>query len=212
MKKLLTLTLAFTLILSLAACGGGKKDPVENNTPAKSATDVDFGAIMAGGAGNFTDLPPAERQALINAGKKEGVDVSFEPDGSVKFVDKEGVPVVQKPDGTWQIGGEDGIQAQVGGDWPDNEFTRLLPKPDFEVQIGISNDDSFTIAFTGTTIEQIKAYVEKIKAAGFTVGADTTDMEAAGMTVYNYNAKNAAGYSINVFSASDTMGLTIDRP
>ncbi len=32
------------------------------------------------------------------------------------------------------------------------------------------------------------------------------------MTVYSYTAKNAAGYSINVFSASGTNGLEMQAP
>ena len=41
MKKLITLLLAMTLVLSLAACGGGKTgEPVKDDTEGKTAVDI----------------------------------------------------------------------------------------------------------------------------------------------------------------------------
>jgi hypothetical protein len=53
----------------------------------------------------------------------------------------------------------------------------------------------FSVTFAdGTTKEQIKACVEKVKSDGFTQGASESD----GSTYYSYSAKNGAGYGISV--------------
>jgi hypothetical protein len=104
------------------------------------------------------------------------------------------------------------IQAQLGGDWPDNEFTKLLPKPDFALNVAADSGDAFTVAFVDATVDQLKEYVEKVKSAGFTVDAETEESEVMGMSIYNYTAQNAAGYSIMVFSVAGSVGMTIEKP
>lgn len=66
-------------------------------------------------------------------------------------------------------------KATKGGDkWPDNEYTKLLPKPEITVSsasVGTFADgETFAANFaSGTTREQFKAYIEQLKASGFTV-------------------------------------------
>ncbi len=121
--------------------------------------------------------------------------MSFGTDGSMTVVDTDGTTMVQKPDGTWTIKDAEGNEGQVGGDWPNNEFTKLVPKPDFELYAASGDDTFFTVAFTNATIEGIRAYAEKLKAAGFTVDPEVMDTEMMGMTVYNYIASNGKGVS-----------------
>jgi uncharacterized protein YxeA len=80
------------------------------------------------------------------------------------------------------------------------------------VSVGAQSEDSFVVTFDGAAPDQIKAYVEKVKSAGFTVDADTQDMEMQGMFVYTYSAYNSDGYEIMVYSAAGSTGLTINRP
>jgi hypothetical protein len=226
MKKLIAIIMALALALCLlTACGGKDKDsgsegggdlditiggPSDEDIP-----DVDFGAIMAGNGGGviYGHLSAADRQAIIDAGKAEGIEVTFLPDGSTKFVNTDnGAIIIQNPDGTWVIEDEEGNKGQIGGDWPDNDFTKLVPKPDFGLNAAVESDQSFAVVFTDATLDQIKAYVEVVKGAGFTVDAETEDMEAGGMEIYNYTARNAAGYAISVFSMSGTAGLSIEKP
>jgi predicted small secreted protein len=207
MKKLMALVLVAVLALSLlTACkvnvneGGGN-------------SDIDFGAIMNGGAGNYNNLSPKEKQAVIDAGKKEGIDVKFEKDGSVSFSNpNDNTMMVQNPDGSWNIGTPDGGGVQIGRNWPDNEFTKLIPKPDFTVSIGAGSEDNFNVMFSGATIEQIRAYAEKVKNAGFDIDVKIEDESAMGMVIYTFDAKNADGYSVNVFSAAGMSGVTIEKP
>jgi hypothetical protein len=232
MKKLLALALATILALSLAACtvnigeekGGGNtpsgstSTPTGNNNsggnnPTQKPADVDFGAIMGGGAGNYSNLSPADKQAMIDAGKAEGVNVTFEADGSVRFEDESGFVTVQDPNGNWVIGTDDGeLQLLTDGSWPDNEYTKLLPKPDLEISSAVDSGANFVVMFKSATMEQLKAYTEKVKAAGFNIGAETEEQEVMGMEYYSFNAQNADGYSVIVYTAAGAPGMTVEKP
>ena len=232
MKKILLLLLSVVLVFSLVACGNeetpnpsGSENPGvsqsgENNedqggeNSTVNPEDIDFAAIMAGNGA--TDVvwgkqDEATKQAIIADAKKDGVDVSFGADGSMTVVDTDGTTMVQKPDGTWTIKDAEGNEGQVGGDWPDNEFTKLVPKPDFELYAASGDDTFFTVAFTNATIEGIRAYAEKLKAAGFNINEEVEDQEVMGMVIYSFTAENADGYTIEITSANGTSALTISK-
>ena len=237
LTKLLALLLTLTLVFTLAACGNsnnndpsgsqqGTNAPLNreddtsstDNQGGENSTvnpeDIDFAAIMAGNGA--TDVvwgkqDEATKQAIIADAKKDGVDVSFGTDGSMTVVDTDGTTMVQKPDGTWVIKDEDGGEGQLGGDWPDNEFTKLIPKPDFELFVANTETDSFSVAFTSATIEQIRAYAAKVKAAGFNINEEVEDQEAMGMVIYSFTAENADGYIVEITSANGTSALTISK-
>ena len=230
MKKLIALLLALVMVFALAACDSGddpNNDNPLNRDPGTSQTDdnggennavnpedIDFAAIMAGNGA--TDVvwgkqDEATKQAIIADAKKDGVDVSFGTDGSMTVVDTDGTTMVQKPDGTWTIKDAEGNEGQVGGDWPDNEFTKLVPKPDFELFGANTETDSFSAAFTSATIEQIRDYAAKVKAAGFNINEEVEDQEVMGMVIYSFTAENADGYTIEITSANGTSALTISK-
>ena len=226
MKKILLLFLSIVLIFSLIACGNNET-PSGNEGSGTSQTDdnggennavnpedIDFAAIMAGNGA--TDVvwgkqDEATKQAIIADAKKDGVDVSFGADGSMTVVDTDGTTMVQKPDGTWTIKDAEGNEGQVGGDWPDNEFTKLVPKPDFELFGANTETDSFSAAFTSATIEQIRDYAAKVKAAGFNINEEVEDQEVMGMVIYSFTAENADGYTVEITSANGTSALTISK-
>ena len=230
MKKLIALLLALVMVFALAACDSGddpNNDNPLNRDPGTSQTDdnggennavnpedIDFAAIMAGNGA--TDVvwgkqDEATKQAIIADAKKDGVDVSFGADGSMTVVDTDGTTMIQNPDGTWKIKEADGGEGQLGGDWPDNEFTKLIPKPDFELFAANTETDSFSVAFTSATIEQIKDYAAKVKAAGFNINEEVEDQEVMGMVIYSFTAENADGYTVEITSANGTSALTISK-
>lgn len=239
MKKVLLIILAFVLVLSLAACGGsgsttaGTTTPEStgdapairpsddaplvrpgNDTPTTPSPDANTPSLstVIGGDTLLSEYDEATKQAWIDEASAVGCKLEFKPDGSAVYTDDEGSVIIQQPDGTWATEGEEGGLEQVGGGWPDNEFTKLIPKPDFTVNISGVDGNSFAVTFSDATIDQIKEYTEQVKAAGFTLDAETEDLEAAGMVIYSYTAGNADGYVINVFSASGVAGLSIEKP
>ena len=233
MKRLLTLLLSGLLLLSLAACGGGGSeqsgdDPLTRDdgsaqqtqggteNSGDTAPDIDFGSIMAGNGGTDTvwgQQDAATRQAILDAAKQDGYDASFGADGSLTIKDPEsGETYVQKPDGTWTYQDAEGGEAQLGGNWPDNEYTKLVPKPDFTLMGASVDSDGFTVAFTDATLEQMRDYAEKVKAKGFTIDPESEEQEVMGMVIFTYAASNADGYRIEIVSAAGTSGITITAP
>ena len=231
MKKLLAILLAAMMVFALAACGENNTTDPDKDNPGVSQSgennedqggenstvnpeDIDFAAIMAGNGA--TDVvwgkqDEATKQAIIADAKKDGVDVSFGADGSMTVVDTDGTTMVQKPDGTWVVKDADGGEGQLGGDWPDNEFTKLIPKPDFELSAASGDDRMFTVAFSNATIEGIREYAEKLKDAGFTVDAEVTDSEAMGMTIYTYIASNGKGVTAELAFGLGASSLALKK-
>ena len=215
MKKLFVLLLALMMVFSLAACDNDSSDASRNDDQGGADIEnIDFAAIMSGNGG--TDVvwgkqDAATKQAIIDEARKDGVDISFGADGSMTVVDTDGTTVVQKPDGTWVIKDADGGEGQLGGDWPNNEFTVLVPKPDFELFGASTEAESFTVVFTNASIEQLKDYAAKVKAAGFDINEEVEDQELMGVVIYSFTAENADGYTVEITSAAGTNAMTISK-
>ena len=99
---------------------------------------------------------------------------------------------------------------QFGGAWPDNEFTRQVPDPGFEVHSVTVTANSCSITFRSTTAEQLKEYTGKVQDAGFTAEL-TRETEMRGMSRYLFTAKNTAGYEIIVTKSAGYSILTINK-
>jgi hypothetical protein len=88
------------------------------------------------------------------------------------------------------------VQAQTGGDpgWPNNEYTRKVPKPDFQVKwTGIrQNNGMFGITFTGVDQEQVKTYDQLLKASGYNRRRSEEDDVYGNYSLYALNSQNQA--------------------
>ncbi len=230
MKKITAILLVLLLAFSLAACGGDKQpnndDPLnrddpstsqtqsgENNGDTSGAPDVDFNEIMGGATDTvWGKQDEATKQQIISEAKADGYDVTFGADGSMTLVNPTtGETVIQNSDGTWTFDDGEG-SGQLGGSWPDNEFTKLIPNPGFDMLMTSTEGNDFTAAFSNTTVEQLREYTEKVKAAGFTIDAETMDEDAGGMVIYTYTAKNAQGYTIQISFAMGSSTVVIEKP
>ena len=153
-------------------------------------------------SGSVDDDPPLVREDSTGSTSAPENNAGNVPDLS---------SIVAGNDGTWTMQGEDGQTTQLGGDWPDNEFTRLVPKPGFKLAGASTSDDEFSAAFQSVNVDQVKAYAEQVKASGFTVDAEEEDQNVYGVVVYTYSAYNADGYRVEVTFASGTAGITINK-
>ena len=223
MKKILAFLLILIMVFSLAACGNkddkpsgdGEKNPDNSQNGGENNNGGNTDSLLAGIGSStviYGQIDEASKQQLVMEGKAEGIDISFGADGSTTFVDNEdGTVVVQKPDGSWVFNDAEGGEGQFGGNWPDNEYTRLLPAPGFELYASYVEGESFVATFTSVTVEQIKAYVEQVKAAGFNVNETVEDQEIAGMVIYSFTAENANGYTVEIGYVNGTSSLTISK-
>ncbi|MBO4750489.1 MAG: hypothetical protein J5546_09240 [Lachnospiraceae bacterium] len=199
-----------------------KKSEVAESKPSAEEKSGEATGTQSGDINSFSDIQSAtdviwgkqdtiSRQEIIDMAKAEGIEVSFGADGSMTMVDQDGSVLIQNPDGSWTVQEEDGSTSQLGGSWPSNEFTALIPDPGFAI-LGLSaSEDEFTAAFQNASVDDIKAYAEKIKAKGFTVDPEEQDREVAGVTIYTYEAYNDDGYYAKVFYTSGTSGVTVSK-
>ena len=229
MRKTVFFIILVTLLLALAACGGKETPPPADNTPLTRAADpttatpttaaptpaVDMEAIYSGSgdAALVSAFGPAEKAEFIAEAEADGYTVTFEPDGGVRMESAEdGEVIVQKPDGSWIVETEDGGQLSYGNTgWPESVLAGQVPVPSFEIAYPYESPSELTVTFTNATLEDLRAYVEEVKAAGFVKNAETEDMEVMGMVIYTYTAQNAEGYTVSVFSAGGATGLSVTK-
>ncbi|MBR3766074.1 MAG: hypothetical protein IKL11_02795 [Muribaculaceae bacterium] len=108
----------------------------------------------------------------------------------------------------------------VSSEWPENEFTNLIPKPDNITITGNKPIDNMyyighTIVVKDWSREDCKAYIEKLKAAGFTKpiagmkDVITNDKE----TIYSFDALNADGVhaSVGIMGSNGTIDITKNK-
>jgi len=99
------------------------------------------------------------------------------------------------------------LAQMFGAGWPENEFTKQVPKPKFETSVGIIEDYS-CIMMTGATVDQLKDYVKELKKAGFDKNDNTEDQNILGIQVYSYSASNGKGYRVEIGYAGYAMGMS----
>ena len=232
MKKIIAVLLTLTLAFALSSCSfiknaagtqsdapltrddTSKQAGTQDGTASQSDGKIDFGSIMAGNGGIDTvwgKQDDATKQQIIDQAKEEGMDVSFGDDGTMTVTDKDGSKVKQNADGSWIVVNDDGTQSQFGGEWPENRFTKLVPKPDFKLFGASLEDDEFSVMFTDVTVDQVKEYAEKLKANGFNKDVEVEDQNVMGMAIYSFEANNAEGYHVNLSMAVGFCGLTISE-
>ena len=93
-------------------------------------------------------------------------------------------------------------------EWPDNEFTKLIPEPDFELFSEGADANKFTAVFYNITVPMIKDYAEKVKTAGFTLDSSTSETD----TTYTYTASNGQGYTVSLkLFSGETLYITLEK-
>jgi len=151
------------------------------------------------------------KKELVEEAKKEGAEITFGADGTTKVVGKDGTVSIQNADGSWSFQNDDGSMSQFGGDWPENEFTKLVPKPPFVLMAADTSDTEFNVLFSGAEAGAIRDYAMKVKDSGFLQNASVMDQDLQGNVVYTFTASNGKGYEVNVFFSSGTGGMTIKK-
>jgi len=96
--------------------------------------------------------------------------------------------------------------------WPDNEFTKLVPQPAIPMAAATTTEKSFSVKFTDATNEKITAYIELVKVAGFNLHAETELDFEMGMDQVTFHAQNEDGWSIVITYTLSEKGLKITKP
>ena len=237
MKRFLILILALLTVLSFAACSSGGGDDAgktgataENkggettaaNVPSENggktgdnggqAGDIDLESLMSGEDAAKTiwsQQDAATKQKLIEAARASGYEVTFGADGSMT-VKGEDLTAIQYADGTWKIDNE-GSQSQYGGTWPDNDFSKQVPKPVFKIKAAGVDGSEFSVIFEEVSLEQARDYAEKLKNGGFVNAPETIDQTQSGFQYFLYAAENSAGYKASISYYNGTCALTVSN-
>jgi hypothetical protein len=106
--------------------------------------------------------------------------------------------------------------AQFGGEWPDNEYTRRIPRPDIPFNQATVNAKKHELGVLfkkdNGAFNAMKGYVEKLKAHGFTKNAESKEKTANGQPFFSYSAFDGAGYLVKVSCWGDGCILGLFTP
>ena len=211
-------------VAGLAVSSGSQGSAVERwvdnlagsvtNFEIEADLDIDkiYSDIEAAITDQLADKLVQEVQNMVNEELKEvGMTVEIKEDGSTKITSETGIGVTQKEDGSLEIEAVEGEIEQLDGNWPENQFTKQVPKPSFQPTAANTQSKSFSVAFVDASVEDIRNYVEELKAAGFTVNATNKDVEVLGVVAYAFTASNGNGYKVEVTYAQNMCGMTITK-
>jgi hypothetical protein len=86
---------------------------------------------------------------------------------------------------------------------PIENWPSFLPETTMAGVVAESDDSRFLITFFGSSRDEIKAYVEELKTAGFNLNEELTDES----DYYSFSASNNSGWSIVVNHNSGGAGM-----
>ena len=153
-----------------------------------------------------------------NQGEYRSRTTTINSDGSVNPQGKDDRLLLDKEQ--MRVDRKDRGYGQFSGEWPDDEYTRRIPKPDMVLYFAFVNkkDHSFGALFKKNTeggnrnVAKMKAYVEKLKSRGFTINAKSREDESFG-GLYVYRAKDSTGYLVHFFCTMDAAcGVNLYDP
>ena len=129
----------------------------------------------------------------------DSVDLpSEDPSGSEEPSDSEGSSL------DFGLGG-----LGFGDKWPDNEFTKNLPKPKIPILQVMDYDGDFYVIFDSTNVKEVKAYVEQLKAAGFTSDVYEDEWDYEGETFYSFTGRSAVGLEVSIVVAGGSATMSV---
>ena len=131
--------------------------------------------------------------------------------GLAGFFGESGDGTGDEADEALSDGLKDMAGVDVGDDWPDNEYTRQIPRGYFGGQKIMSSDNGVAIVSTASSVTDARGYVIALKNAGFTANASESDRNVAGMDIYTYSADNSQGYRVNVSFTAGVLSVSVSR-
>lgn len=229
MKKLLAAVLVLALSLSLVACGGGKDDKkedvkTENTNKAAETAKTDIKSEASDDAPlTREDTPAQESQPsdsanseiewgniIADPGTFNRNNLTAEQIAAIELDAQQNDYIVDwDKDGNLIITEEGGDMITFGANWPENEYTKQVPKLSEEFVVACDSEEEMFTAVLSWSIDDAKDYAKKLQSKGF--NNDPTDMDMGSM--YIFTADNGT-YSVTItWGAGETSngGLNICR-
>ena len=119
------------------------------------------------------------------------------------------------PDDSKPSGGEeipdDTSEPTDPSEWPDNEYTRLVPKPKTVTVTEMDLSDNYCAIATTWTIEETIEYAGQIKAAGFDQDVIEQSGTDVGVEMFTFTGTNTDGVEVMVVFTGGESGITIKK-
>lgn len=161
-------------------------------------------------------LPAAEKKAIEASFLALGYRTAFMEDGSTMFVSNENFEdqLIQNADGSWtEYDGEGGVNHYFDS-WMYELLTEYGIPTDRDLVemkigfIGISSIEGVAIKFApSVTLENVKAYTEKLKTFGYTLESS----QAENGDTYIYTALNQNDYVVQIIYAKGQAAMTVKK-
>ena len=100
----------------------------------------------------------------------------------------------------------------VSDRWPDSGIGRAVPDPGFPGMTVTASDGAVSAFSSGATADQAKAYVGKLRAAGFTENVSESEQTVAGYTIYSFSAWNSDGIYVALQHLQGTTTISVTKP
>lgn len=106
----------------------------------------------------------------------------------------------------------------VSSEWPENEYTKLIPQPEgVTIEGNQANDNPYfvghDIAISGWSVADAKAYAEQLKKAGFTIpgsGSEDGVVEDNG-TTFSFAVENSDGLYVSIYTNGSNGAISIQK-
>lgn len=159
--------------------------------------------------GILADWTEDEKKSYAEEMAKEGIIVTYNDDRSTTLQYEDGTTVVQTPDGNFTMVGENGEFGQIGGSWPENEYTKLVSEPQSGTLLTATIDSAgFSAIYSGCDISYALTYADIVKNLGFNLDVVSDDsMYDSG--VYSFTGSNKNGDTVSVNYLSEAFVITI---
>lgn len=125
--------------------------------------------------------------------RDDGTQMFVLPDDTVVFVKTSGKILTIYNDGSWKYLNSDGSALEYEENWPENQFTVLVPKPDFEMALN-QHENVFSVSFTDVTMQQMKDYAEMLRLVGFDESVNENNLGE----FYQFSAHNADKCTVSI--------------
>ncbi|MBE6606537.1 MAG: hypothetical protein E7635_05835 [Ruminococcaceae bacterium] len=159
----------------------------------------------------LADMSEEDKNAYAEEMAQEGVTVTYNDDGSTTITYDDGTTVIQTADGNFTMITEDGSVGQIGGSWPDNEYTILIPKPQAGTLLSAEISGTvFSAIYSGCTIDDAVTYSDLVKENGFdqNVMIDNSMYDSG---VYSFSGSGKNGVVVTVGYLSEAFIVTVTK-
>lgn len=175
MKRIAALLLALLLFVLPALVACSKEEETSNMKIADLYDLVKKGEGFPEGG-----LTEADKRVLTEEASKEGYKLEFPADGSIKLNSENDGWYILYPNGDIYCETPDGLRFSMSHDqpWPTTGLAKDVPSDtNLKINYEIVADDQVFLTFENPSLADIRAYGQKLAAAGFVANEDSMDSE-----------------------------------